>query len=126
MFEIKTDYLAAGPLLQQALELMPNVRVVKHAHDIAEIDKPAITPCLFYLYHGEQLSETANAGANTQLKQTWLVILVERKGSKTSGENIAATIRQLAGKKTADARLNTSVSTMAIIDKERMVKSTTS
>lgn len=113
MFEIKDDFLAAGQLLETALSAVPGIRHVKGLDDLAEIDKTNHTPALYYLYYGEQLAETAHAGANTQLKQTWLVILAERKASKTAGKNIAATIRALAGKMTGDAgpwqRVNTPI-----------------
>ncbi|KAF7787198.1 hypothetical protein PRUB_a4076 [Pseudoalteromonas rubra] len=113
MFEIDQDYLAAGPLLDTALSAVEDIRHVQHVNDLAEIDKPAHTPCLFYVYYGDQLAETAHAGANVQLKQTWLVILAERKGSKSAGQNLAATIRAVAGKMTGPAgpwqRVNTPI-----------------
>jgi len=100
MFEIKDDYLAAGDLLAEALANVPGIRHVKEVNDLSDIDKPTATPCLFYLYYGDQLADATNAGANMQLKQTWLVVLAERKGSKQAGINITATIRALAGKMT--------------------------
>ncbi|CAM4177075.1 phage tail terminator protein [Pseudoalteromonas byunsanensis] len=113
MFEIKDDYLAAGPLLEEALKGISGIRHVKALDDLAEIDKTNHTPCLFYLYYGEQLNGPTQAGANVQIKQTWLVILAERKNSKYAGQNIAKTIRALAGKKTGDAgpwqRINTPI-----------------
>ncbi|ASD67719.1 MULTISPECIES: hypothetical protein [Pseudoalteromonas] len=113
MFEIKDDFLAAGQLLETALSAVPGIRHVKALDDLAEIDKTNHTPSLFYLYYGEQLKESAYAGANTLLTQTWLVILAERKASKTAGKNIAATIRAIAGKMTGDAgpwqRVNTPI-----------------
>lgn len=113
MFEIKDNHLAAGDLLAEALANVPGIRHVKEVNDLSDIDKPTATPCLFYLYYGDQLADAANAGANMQLKQTWLVVLAERKGSKQAGINITATIRALAGKMTGEAgpwqRVNTPI-----------------
>lgn len=104
MFDITDDYLAANEPLKAALETVPNIKQVNYITDLADLGESSQrTPCLHFLYFGDQLPDTANAGNLMQIKQTWLVILVVRQGRKeNAGPHLVNTIRAIAGKKAGD------------------------
>ncbi|TMO54090.1 phage tail terminator protein [Pseudoalteromonas phenolica] len=101
MVELTDNHLLASEPLKTALQAVPGIRHVQYLNELDELDQVQYTPTLFYLYFGDDISDKANAGASMQLKQTWLVVLVDRLGCEQStGKLLTSTIRALAGKKT--------------------------
>lgn len=100
MFELTSDYLAAEEVLVPHLAQLPSIKKVYYNRELSELAETSqVSPCLHVIYYGDQLPETANAGALMQIKQTWLVVLACRVGRKEqAGELMIDVIKSLAGK----------------------------
>ncbi|QYK02798.1 phage tail terminator protein [Shewanella psychrotolerans] len=104
MFDIKDDYLVAGDALTELLApLLANktLKKVYQANELSEVDERSqVTPAAHLLYMGDVLPDTAQGGATTQIKQTWLVVLACRLSihERSAGELLTRTLSAIAGK----------------------------
>ncbi|MCZ4339653.1 hypothetical protein [Shewanella colwelliana] len=104
MFDIKDDYLVAGDALTELLApLLANktLKKVYQANELSAVDERSqVTPAAHLLYMGDVLPDTAQGGATTQIKQTWLVVLACRLSihERSAGELLTGALRAIAGK----------------------------
>ncbi|UCX05426.1 phage tail terminator protein [Shewanella glacialimarina] len=104
MYDIKENYLVAGDALNALLApLVTNksVKKVYQANELSDVDERSqVTPAVHLLYMGDTLPDSAQGGATTQIKQTWLVMLACRLSihEADAGELLVKTLSALAGK----------------------------
>lgn len=100
MYVLSDDYLVVGDALKSLLSAVPEVRKVYAQNELGDVDERAqVTPALHVLYQGDTLPDTAQGGTNTQIKQTWLVVVACRLSlHETPGKLIADVLKAVAGK----------------------------
>lgn len=101
MLNIKDDYLIAEKALTAMLEACDQFKKVYSAHELGDVDERSqITPSAHVLYMGDSLPESAQGGATSQVKQTWLIVLACRLSihERAAGGLIASTLNAIAGK----------------------------
>jgi hypothetical protein len=99
-----TDWLGAGPLLQQAIQTaLPALGPVRIVASIQEAQALVLTtPACFVCWAGDVPFDMAGRGSVTAVTQKWMVVIARRAGESV-GETLSSLISSLGGALLSDA-----------------------
>lgn len=99
MLDLQDDYLIAESHLVEKLETIEGIRKVYRSCDLAEMREEAqTTPALHVIYNGDTVTNSAQGGALTHPKQTWMIVLaVSNRKKGEAGALMAKVLKTMAG-----------------------------